>query len=77
MPIYTLKDMKTAEVWEVQCSYDELQKTLDCMPDIIQVLSAPKIVSVIGNTVNKTPDGFKDLMGRIKSGSGKNNTIRS
>lgn len=76
MPMYTLRDTATAHEWDVVCSYEELQLILNEMPDVIQKLSAPKIVSGVGNIINKTPDGFKDVLGRVKSGSGRNNNVR-
>jgi len=77
MPSYTLKDVKTNKQFEVVCSWDELQIRLDEMQDLVQVLSTPKIVSSVGNLHSKTPDGFKDLLGRVKKGSGKSNTIKT
>ena len=77
MPTYTLKDNKTGDTWPVFCSYEELQTILNEMPDVSQQLSAPKIVSVTGSTINKTPDGFKDVLNKMKAGSGKGNSIRT
>ncbi len=76
MPTYTLKDTKTQEKWDVICSWNELQDILDAMPDVIQVLTTPKIVSNQGSLLGKTDDGWKDNLKRIKDGSGKNNTIK-
>ena len=45
MPTYTLKDIKTQEEHDVNCSYDELQEILDAQPDLIKVLSTPGFVS--------------------------------
>ena len=76
MPTYTLKDIKTQHTWDVVCSWNELQVTLDEMPDVIQVLTAPKIVSGTGSILGKTDDGWKENLNRIKSGSGSGNTIK-
>jgi len=76
MPTYTLKDIKTQHTWDVVCSWNELQVTLDEMPDVIQVLTAPKIVSGTGSLLGKTDDGWKENLNRIKSGSGSGNTIK-
>jgi len=76
MPTYTLKDNKTGDTWEIFCSYDELQVTLDEMPNISQVLSAPKIVGGTGSLLSKTDGGWKDNLQRIKDGSGRGNTIK-
>lgn len=77
MPVYTLKDLKSQNQWDVTCSWDELQTMLNEQPDVKQVLSAPKIVSsVSGNRDLKVPDGFKDLLkNKVKKGSGKGNTV--
>ncbi len=76
MPTYTLKDNKTGNTWEVFCSYDELQVILDEMPNVGQVLSAPKIVGGTGSLLSKTDNGWKDNLQRIKDGSGQGNTIK-
>tara|TARA_R110000782_G_scaffold25744_8_gene66663 strand:- start:556 stop:780 length:225 start_codon:yes stop_codon:yes gene_type:complete len=72
MPIYTLHNKKTDERWDVVCSWDELQSQMT--DDIHQALSTPLIVSGITGSM-KVPDGFKDLKGRIKQGSGRGNTV--
>ena len=77
MPSYTLKDTKTQHTWDVVCTWDELQDTLDAMPDVIQVLSTPKIVSGVGSTLSKTDDGWKEVLNKVKSGSGRDNTIKT
>jgi hypothetical protein len=77
MPSYTLKDIKTGDTWDTICSYEDLQRTLDEMPDIVQVLSAPRIVSGVGGLHSKVPSGFKEVLNRVKSGSAKSNTIRT
>ena len=77
MPVYTLKDLKTGDQWDVICSWDELQAVLNEMPDVKQVIQPPKIIgNRMGNQDMKVPDGFKDLLkNKIKKGSGKGNTI--
>lgn len=75
MPTYTLKNIKTNDKWNITCSWNELQKMLDYDPELIQVLSAPRTVASSGDMFGKTPDGFKDLKRKIKSGSGEGNTI--
>ena len=78
MPTYTLKDIKTQQQWDVDCSWNELQEMLDNSPDLIKVLSTPNFVSSTATHANSnTSDGWKDLLGRIKKGSGKNNTIKT
>lgn len=76
MPVYTLKNTKTEETWEVVCSWTELQNQLNEQPDVKQVLKPPKVISGrMGSKDVKVPDGFKDLQKRIKQGSGRGNTI--
>ena len=77
MPSYTLKDIKNNHTWDVVCSWDELQTVLDEMPDVVQVLSAPTIVSSVGNLHSKVPSGFKALLNKVKAGSGRENTIKT
>lgn len=77
MPSYTLKDTKTQETWDTICTWDELQNILDAMPDVIQVPSTPKIVSGVGSTLSKTDDGWKEVLNKVKSGSGRSNTIKT
>ena len=77
MPTYTLRDIKTLQEWDIVCSYEELQTTLDELPDVIRVLSTPKIVTGVGSLHSKVPDGFKDKLNQIKKGSGRDNTIKT
>lgn len=77
MPTYTLRDIKTRQEWDIVCSYEELQRTLDELPDVIRVLSTPKIVTGVGSLHSKVPDGFKDKLNQIKKGSGQGNTIKT
>jgi hypothetical protein len=77
MPSYTLKDIKHNHTWDIVCSWDELQSILDEMPDVVQVLSAPRVVASVGSLNSKVPDGFKDVLNRVKSGAGKDNTIKT
>lgn len=76
MPTYTLRDIKTNDEWDVNCSYEDLQTILNEMPDVMKVLSTPKIVSGVGSLQSKVPDGFKDKLKQIKKGSGQGNTIK-
>ena len=78
MPLYTLRDIKTQAEWDINCSYDELQEILDAQENIIRVITPPNFSTNGGRDVlSRTSDGWKDLMGRIKKGSGKGNTIKT
>lgn len=76
MPTYTLKDINTGETWDVICSWNELQTMLNELPDVKHQLSAPKI-SALGtkDNVSKAGSNWRDLLGKIKKGSGKGNNI--
>ncbi len=77
MPLYTLKNKNTNKEWNVNCSYNEMKAMLN--DETIRIITPPNFSSTGGAThVNsKTDDGWKDLLGRIKKGSGKGNTIKT
>ena len=75
MPRYTIKDIKHDQEWEIQCSWDELQTILNENPDFKQGLSTPNFVTQTGNTVSRTSSDWRDLLKKVKKGSGKGNTI--
>ena len=77
MPTYTLRDIKTKKTWDVTCTWDELQSLIESSPNVEKVLSAPLIVSGVGNLHSKVPDGFKDKLNQIKKGSSKDDTIKT
>jgi hypothetical protein len=64
MPIYEFEDSITGERWEKFCSWDERTKFLFDNPTVQPVVSAPKIVSGVGDTV-KPDAGFKDLLNKV------------
>ena len=75
MPTYTLKDIKNNKEWDIRCSYGDLQKMLDENQDIVQVMTAPAIVSGSMSTLRRAGGQWQNLLGKIKKGSGKDNTI--
>lgn len=76
LPTYTIKEKKTGKQREVVCSHSELIELLEKNPDLEQGLAAPRMVSGTKDVRARTPDGFKDVLSRIKSGSGKSNTVK-
>jgi hypothetical protein len=42
---------------------------------ISKLIGTPKIVSGAGSTLSKAGEGWRNVLGRIKTGSGKDNTI--
>ena len=78
MPVYTLKDTKTDKEIEVNCSYDELQEILNTESDLVKMLSTPSFVSSTKTHANSgTSDGWKDLLGRINKGAGRQSKIKT
>ena len=75
MPIYTLRKVSTGEEWDVNCSFHELAPILED-DDILKVITAPKIISGTGGVLSKTDDGWKEQLGRIHKGAGKNSNIK-
>ena len=71
MPTYTLRNKSTKESFDVICKWNELKEMLDLDPNLVQMLTTPTIVSQVGSLLSKTDDGWKETLGRIKSGSGK------
>ena len=76
MPSYTLRNIKTKQEQDVFCTWIELQDLLNEDPNLIQKITAPKIVSGVGSLLSKTDDGWKDHLKEIKKGSGRGNTIK-
>lgn len=79
MPTYVVRrdnDEEEANTWEVFCSHQELKEM--CLEyNLIQVLSAPKIISMVGHNITKTPDSWRDHLKGIKKTSARNNTIKT
>lgn len=77
MPLYTLKKVSTGEEWDVNCPYEELQSLLDENSDVVKVLSTAKFSSNgVKDNISKAGGEWRDLLGTIKKGSGKKNTIK-
>jgi len=75
MPTYTVKDIKENQEWDVFCSYAKLQEMLDNNPDLIRVYQAPALISDSKSTLRRAGSGWQDVLGKIKKGSGKGNSI--
>jgi hypothetical protein len=76
MPIYTMKNIKTDEEQEHIFSFAERAAFLKANPDWIQPLSTSRLVSQVGSNLSKTDDGWKELLKKVKKGSGRTNTIK-
>lgn len=75
MPRYTIINTSDDTEYEIQCSWDELQIVLNENPNLKQGLSTPNFVTQTGNTISKTSTDWRDLLKKVKKGSGKGNTI--
>lgn len=75
MPTYTLKNKETEEYFEVFCTYDDLQNILKEDETLSHVIQSPNMVTMVGSTLGKTSEGWKDLLKSVKKGSGKGDTI--
>jgi hypothetical protein len=77
MPIYTLHKKSTDEYYDVNVKFDDLAQLLED-DDIERVLTPPKFVSDDGRSnVTRAGSEWRDLMGQIKKGSGRGNTIKT
>lgn len=75
MPSYTMINKNTGEEKEMILSLSEREELL-ATGEWDQKLSTAKFISQHGSTLSKTSDGWKDLLGKVKEGSGKGNTIK-
>ena len=63
MPIYIFKSTKTEETYEEFLSMSEREEYLKNNPDVIQVPTAPAVVSGVGGI--KTDGGFNEVLSKI------------
>ena len=66
MPLYTLKDTKTQEEWDVNVSYEELQSILDEMVDVIRVWKPNQFITIHGSTMSRTDTDFRSHLKSLK-----------
>ena len=64
MPIYSFRDTKTDEVFDVMMSISDLDKYKEANPEHERVLGAPNIVSGVSIT-GKLDTGFKEVLSKI------------
>ena len=63
MPTYIFKNKKTDEAYEKFLSMSEREEYLKDNPDLIQVPTAPAVVSGVGGI--KTDGGFNEVLSKI------------
>lgn len=76
MPTYNMKNKVTGEVREMYLTISGRDEFLKENPDWEQALSTPRLVSQVGSNISKTDGGWKEVLGKIKKGSGRGNTIK-
>jgi hypothetical protein len=80
MPNYNFRHRETGETQEVFLRISELDAWKEDNPDWESYFpsgSAPAMVSQSKSTLSQAGDGWKDLLNRVKEGSGQNNTIKT
>jgi len=77
MPLYEFKDKVTGEVTEKMCSFSAREEYLKDNTNLEVVMGCPKLISMQGSALGKTSGDWKDLIKRVKKGSGRGNTINS
>ena len=76
VPKYTVKPLEEGDEYDIECSSSELQEYLK-KHNCIKVLKFPGVIAHHGSLLSKTDQGWKDNLARIKSGSGRGNTIKT
>jgi len=74
MPTYTMINVSTGEEKEMVMSMADREEFL-ADGAYKQKLSTAKFISQHGSTQNKAGDGWKDVLRRVKSGAGRDNSI--
>jgi hypothetical protein len=78
MPIYEFKNNETDEVTEVTLKISEYDDFLESNPNLSRYYSSvPSLVTGNTSALRTAGDGWKDHLNRIKSGSGRSNTIKT
>lgn len=78
MPTYTFIDTDTGEEHdEFFTSWTHRDTYLEENPNLKQKLVAPRAVSQVGSTLSRTSDGWKEVLNKVKKGSGKDNTVKT
>jgi len=76
MPTYTMKNNETGEEKTMVLSLAEREELLS-QGQWTQLLSTPKSVTNVKGSLRVAGDGWKDVLSKVKSGSGDGNTINN
>lgn len=80
MPTYNFKNKESGETIQKFLRISELDKWKEENPEWETYFpqgSAPGTISQSKSTLSQAGDGWKDLLNRVKDGSGRNNTIKT
>jgi len=77
MPEYTMIHKETGDTVTLHLSLTEREDWLKEDPNWKQKLNTPGFVSQVGSNLSKTDGGWKEVLGRVKKGSGRTNTINT
>ena len=66
MPVYTLRDLKTNNQWDVNCSFEELEVILDELPDTERVWKPNAFITQAGSTLRRTDTDFRSHLKSLK-----------
>ncbi len=75
MPTYSFRNINTGEVFDKFMSMGAKDGYLSDNPDLESIMGAPSLV--YSPTGKKPDDGFRDLLRKVKSGSGRRNSINT
>lgn len=75
MPVYTLRNNRKDEYYEVTMSYDEFKKFLEENKDFSYIPKMPATVTGRMSTHRMAGGEWQDVLKKIKKGSGRDNKI--
>jgi hypothetical protein len=80
MPCYKFRNEETDEIKEVNMRVSDLQEWKAENPGWVSYFEMGSTVNFTSESrdiISRTPEGFNDLMNRIKDESGRDSTIRT
>ena len=77
MANYTFYNTKTKKEFDISMPISEYDAYIENNPHLQQVLSTPNIADPTRLGINKPDSGFRDVLKRIKSASGRRSTINT
>ena len=75
MPIYDMRHIPTGEVEEHVVSISKMEEMIQSGEYEMVHRTGHNLISQHGSTLGKTSSDWKDLLKRMKKGSGRGNTI--